>query len=166
MDNSAVSNHPGTSCHPSNGGELSPQRERNKSPFTTDGVLPQYHRGASSSSSGGVARVSVPGWSNPHRPQFGQHTPVTRTHQCPPHQNPPTQTLFARGPVWGRGVSSRAMTGGGVIRAPPCHCEGARNVENVVVRLRQSSAICLRASARSAFLFTESPRSARDDKGD
>ena len=39
----------------------------------------------SSSSSGGVARVSVPGWSNPQRPQFGQHTPVTRTHQCPPH---------------------------------------------------------------------------------
>ena len=102
---------------------------------------------------GGVARVSVPGWSNPHRPQFGQHTPVTRTHQCPPH------------PV-GAGGSSRAMTGGGVIRAPPCHCEGVRNVENVVVRLRQSSAICLRANARSAFLFTGSPRSARDDKGD
>ena len=40
-----------------------------------------------------------------------------------------------------------------------CHCEGARNVENVVVRLRQSSAICLRANARSAFLFTGSPRS-------
>ena len=33
------------------------------------------------------------------------------------------------------------------------------NVENVVVRLRQSSAICLRANARSAFLFTGSPRS-------
>ena len=40
-----------------------------------------------------------------------------------------------------------------------CHCEGARNVENVVVRLWQSSAICLRANARSAFLFTGSPRS-------
>ena len=26
--------------------------------------------------------------------------------------------------------------------------------------------ICLRANARSAFLFTGSPRSARDDKGD
>ena len=39
------------------------------------------------------------------------------------------------------------------------------NVENVVVRLRQSSTICLRAFARSAFLFTGSPRSARDDKG-
>ena len=33
------------------------------------------------------------------------------------------------------------------------------NVENVVVRLWQSSAICLRANARSAFLFTGSPRS-------
>ena len=40
------------------------------------------------------------------------------------------------------------------------------NVENVVVRLRQSSTICLRAFARSAFLFTGSPRFARDDKGD
>ena len=40
------------------------------------------------------------------------------------------------------------------------------NVENVVVRLRQSSAICLRAFARSAFLFTGSPRFARDDKGE
>ena len=40
------------------------------------------------------------------------------------------------------------------------------NVENVGVRLWQSSAICLRASARSAFLFTGSPRSARDDKGE
>ena len=40
-----------------------------------------------------------------------------------------------------------------------CHCEGARNVETVVVRLWQSSAICLRAFARSAFLFTGSPRS-------
>ena len=120
----------------------------------------------SSSSSGGVARVSVPGWSNPHRPQFGQHTPVTRTHQCPPHHTGPRANKVCVGGFWGRGVSSRAMTGGGVIRAPPCHCEGARNVENVVVRLRQSSAICLRANARSAFLFTGSPRSARDDKGD
>ena len=37
------------------------------------------------------------------------------------------------------------------------------NVENVVVRLWQSSAICLRANARSAFLFTGSPRFARDE---
>ena len=40
------------------------------------------------------------------------------------------------------------------------------NVENVGVRLWQSSAICLRAFARSAFLFTGSPRFARDDKGE
>ena len=40
------------------------------------------------------------------------------------------------------------------------------NVGNVVVRLWQSSAICLRAFARSAFLFTGSPRFARDDKGE
>ena len=52
-------------AHPSNGGELSPRRERNKSPVTTDGVLPPYHRGASSSSSGGVPRenaIFVGGW--------------------------------------------------------------------------------------------------------
>ncbi len=35
------------------------------------------------------------------------------------------------------------------------------NVENVGVRLWQSSAICLRAFARSTFLFTGSPRFAR-----
>ena len=40
------------------------------------------------------------------------------------------------------------------------------NVENVGVRLWQSSAICLRAFARSTFLFTGSPRFARDDNGD
>ena len=40
------------------------------------------------------------------------------------------------------------------------------NVGNVGVRLWQSSAICLRAFARSAFLFTGSPRFARDDKGE
>ena len=40
------------------------------------------------------------------------------------------------------------------------------NVKNVGVRLWQSSAICLRAFARSAFLFTGSPRFARDDKGE
>ena len=39
------------------------------------------------------------------------------------------------------------------------------NVGNVGVRLWQSSAICLRAFARSAFLFTGSPRFARDDNG-
>ena len=37
------------------------------------------------------------------------------------------------------------------------------NVENVGVRLWQSSAICLRAFVRSAFLFTGSPRFARDE---
>ena len=34
----------------------------------------------------------------------------------------------------------------------PCHCEG---VENVVVRLRQSRTICLRAFARSAFYLLD-----------
>ena len=56
----------------------------------------------------------MPGWSNHHRPQFGQHTPVTRTHQCPPH------------PVGAGGVIA-CDDGGGVIRAPPCHCEGVRS---------------------------------------
>ena len=37
------------------------------------------------------------------------------------------------------------------------------NVENVGVRLWQSRAICLRAFARSAFLFTGSPRFACDE---
>ena len=73
----------------------------------------------SSSSSGGVARVSVPGWSNPHRPQFGQHTPVTRTHQCPPpHTGPRENAIFVGGYLWGRGVSCFARRGVGLIRAP------------------------------------------------
>ena len=37
------------------------------------------------------------------------------------------------------------------------------NVENVVVRLWQSSAICLRAERPQCFLFTGSPRFARDE---
>ena len=105
-----------------------------------EGNSARYGNVTSSPLRRGGARVSVPGWSNPHRPQFGQHTPVTRTHQCPPHHTGPRENaIFVGGYLWGRGVSSRAMTGGGVIRAPPCHCEGARNVENVVVRLWQSS---------------------------
>ena len=96
------------------------------------------------------------GWSNPHSPYCGQHTPVTRTRQCPPPPGP-AQTKFA----W-----ADSGAGVGLIRAPLSLRRSAINVENVVVRLRQSSAICLRANARSAFLFTGSPRSARDDKGD
>ena len=119
----------------------------------------------SSSSSGGVARVSVPGWSNPHRPQFGQHTPVTRTHQCPPHHTGPRANKVCVGGFWGRGAS-RAMTGGGVIRAPLVIAKERETLKTLSYDCGNPVIICLRASARSAFLFTGSPRSARDDKGD
>ena len=92
-----------------------------------------------------------------------------RSYECPPPPGP-AQTKF----VWvepGRGVSRKARRGvglspkpsakGGLSRVtPPLSLRRSTiNVENVVVRLRQSSAICLRANARSAFLFTGSPRS-------
>ena len=70
----------------------------------------------------------------------------------------------------------------------PCYCEAVRSTLKTLaydcgnpvqyvcghspavlfylLRLWQSSAICLRAFARSAFLFTGSPRFARDDNGD
>ena len=56
-------------------------------------------------------------------------------------------------------------SGGGANTSTPLSLRRSTiNVENVVVRLWQSSTICLRANARSAFLFTGSPRFARDDK--
>ena len=58
-------------------------------------------------------------------------------------------------------LSPEALTKGGLSRVtPPLSLRRSTiNVENVVVRLWQSSTICLRANARSAFLFTGSPRS-------
>ena len=106
---------PAASRHPSNGGELSPQRQHNKFP-SAEGWHASACRGGLSpvaSAKGGLSRVT----SNKYPPP----------------------------------LSLRRST---------------INVENVGVRLWQSSAICLRANARSAFLFTGSPRSARDDKGD
>ncbi len=78
-----------------------------------------------------------------------------RSYECPPPL------------LWGRGVAVVRPSGGGANTSTPLSLRRSTiNVENVVVRLWQSSAICLRASARSAFLFTGSPRSARDDKGE
>ena len=65
---------PAASRHPSNGGELGTFPPRPKSPFTTDGAAPSTVAEQSSSSSGGVARASVPGWSNPHRPRVERAT--------------------------------------------------------------------------------------------
>ena len=81
-------------------------------------------------------------------------------------------------------MSSLAMTGGGLSPealakgetrvtsnksrvTPPCHCEGVRStLKTLAYDCGNPVIICLRAFARSAFLFTGSPRSARDDKGD
>ena len=67
----------------------------------------------------------------------------------------------AQSATGGGELSPEALTKGGLSRVtPPLSLRRSTiNVENVVVRLRQSSAICLRANARSAFLFTGSPRS-------
>ena len=47
------------------------------------------------------------------------------------------------------------------------HCEGVRStLKTLSYDCGNPVIICLRAFARSAFLFTGSPRSARDDKGD
>ena len=47
-----------------------------------------------------------------------------------------------------------------------CHCEGVRStLKTLSYDCGNPVIICLRANARSAFLFTGSPRSARDDKG-
>ena len=66
---------PAASRHPSNGGELSTFPSRSKFP-----------------SAEGCREAA--GWSNPHSPYCGQHTPVTRTPQCPPPPGP-AQTKFA-----------------------------------------------------------------------
>ena len=84
----------------------------------------------------------------------------------PPIHPPRRERTNAPRTLWGRGGGVQSATGGGIRATPPLSLRRSTiNVENVVVRLWQSSAICLRANARSAFLFTGSPRSARDDKG-
>ena len=67
------------------------------------------------------------------------------------------------------GVAPRA-TGGGACHpkpwrrvtrvTPPCHCEGVRStLKTLAYACGNPVIICLRAFARSAFLFTGSPRS-------
>ena len=84
----------------------------------------------------------------------------------------PRANIVCVGGIRAGGVAPRATGGGdlspealakGEIRvtsnSPLSLRRSTINVENVGVRLWQSSAICLRANARSAFLFTGSPRS-------
>ena len=84
----------------------------------------------------------------------------------------PRANIVCVGGIRAGGVAPRATGGGdlspealakGEIRvtsnSPLSLRRSTINVENVVVRLWQSSTICLRANARSAFLFTGSPRS-------
>ena len=89
--------------------------------------------------------------------------PTPRRTKCdtPRPPEPPTRHVA-------RGLVVRWAFGCGDVRAyPPLSLRRSTiNVGNVGVRLWQSSAICLRAFARSAFLFTGSPRFARDDNGD
>ena len=70
-------------------------------------------------------------------------------------------------PVVGAGGVARSATGGGTNTSTPCHCEGVRStLKTLSYDCGNPVIICLRAFARSAFLFTGSPRFARDDKGD
>ena len=89
-----------------------------------------------------------------HKPHTGQSSPLRRggalcatgwslhptprrsDDRHPPAPEPPTQTMFARGPVW-RWAFGCTLS--------PVIAKGYANVENVGVRLWQSRAICLRA---------------------
>ena len=72
-------------------------------------------------------------------------TPRRAPHDTP-RPEPPTQTMFARGPVGG---------GHSGAHSPLSLRRSTINVENVGVRLWQSSAICLRANARSVFYLLD-----------
>ena len=83
-----------------------------KLPFTTDGAAPSTVAEQSSSSSGGVARASVPGWSNPHRPRVERATRrIGRTNAHRPRA--PRKCNF-RGWLFvgAGGVAPRATEGG------------------------------------------------------
>ena len=131
MPNPALSYHPVPLGHPSNGGELSPQREHNKFPSAEGWHYTGPHENAIFV--GGCAGVVY--HPKPWRRVIYHPKPWRRMIYHPKPRRRVTRVTF---------LSLRRST---------------INVENVVVRLRQSSAICLRANARSAFLFTGSPRS-------
>ena len=89
----------------------------------------------------------------------------------------PRANIVCVGGIRAGGVAPRA-TGGGAchpkpwrrvtrvtsnelrVTSPPCHCEGVRStLKTLSYDCGNPVIICLRANARSAFLFTGSPRS-------
>ena len=89
-------------------------------------------------------------------------TPPVMLRTTPPALEPPTQTMFARGPVGG-GHSGAVMFG----HTLPCHCEGVRSTLETLAYDCGNPVQCVCGRyARSTFLFTGSPRFARDDNGD
>ena len=69
------------------------------------------------------------------------------------------------GGTWAGG-GARSATGGGANTRPAVIAKERETLKTLAYDCGNPVLICLRASARSAFLFTGSPRSARDDKGD
>ena len=80
-----------------------------------------------------------------------------QSYECPPPPGP-AQTLFA----WvepGRGGVARSATGGGANTRPLVIAKERETLKTLAYDCGNPVLICLRAFARSAFLFTGSPRS-------
>ena len=80
-----------------------------------------------------------------------------QSYECPPPPGP-AQTLFA----WvepGRGGVARSATGGGANTRPAVIAKERETLKTLAYDCGNPVLICLRANARSAFLFTGSPRS-------
>ncbi len=99
------------------------------------------------------------------------------TYQCPPHKSGKNQIIRRIGRMnahrpccggggcralrdGGWGLSPEALAKGDTSNYHHCHCEGVRTtLKTLAYDCGNPVLICLRANARSAFLFTGSPRS-------
>ena len=93
---------------------------------------------------------------------------VTGTHQCPPPHTGPRANTVCMGGTWAGGCRAPRDGGWGVrvTSNSPVIAKERETLETLSYDCDNPVIICLRAFARSAFLFTGSPRSARDDKGE
>ena len=91
----------------------------------------------------------------------GYHPPSHKVRHPPAPQNHPRDT--SRGAWWCGGHSGAVMFG----HTLPCHCEGVRPTLKTLAYDCGNPVQCVCGRyARSTFLFTGSPRFARDDNGD